>query len=323
MASRIWRAPLDGEPKLIASSQHPLTSRRGPSGVITRDGRFLVANHGGRYRALIWDLARNKPRATPFNYLTPSPTSGRWLGVEKDTRELVLVDENFEVTRRYDEIMSANENGFDMIWSPDERFVFWRQQIGFDYYSNWVGCRYDLKTGNREIFTGDYMGEQFAFTGNRSEIFRAGNTGVQRGWSGLDLVSRQLGFVPDGRIYLQAIWQRRVDESSASKERGLGGSTPVLWSPDFQYFILGFPRQEGPHGEVMHLLDRQRLLWRLPGADTNRYISPYAVAGFAQDGKSIIAYTSTQLFALPLEAIQTSDNRVRPDGAPFPDRSTD
>ena len=307
----IWRAPLVGEPKELASNKHSLTTRRGPGGRITLDGRFLVAN-SARERALIWDLAKNMPRATPFLYLTPSQTSGRWLGVEKDTRQLVVVDDDFNVIIRHEEILPENEFGFDMCWSPDERFIFWRQQIGFDYYSNWVGCRYDLETRERQVFTGDYMAEQIQFTGNRGEFLRVGASGVQRNWSGLNLVEHYVGLVPDGRYYMQRFWYSRADPPGvSSKVRMLARLPNISWSPNFQLFTIGLPRQEGPYGEVLHLADRQRHLWKLPGGDSGQYISPYNVAGFALDGNSIIAYDDTRLIALPVAAIQTPENKIR------------
>ncbi len=307
----IWRAPLVGEPQEIASSEHPLTTRRWPGDMLTRDGRFLVGNFGRR-RALIWDVATNKPRATPFLYLAPSPTSGRWIGVEKDTRQLVVVDEGFKIIERYEEILPENQYGsFDMIWSPDERFVLWRQQIGFDYYSNWVGCRFDLDSGERQIFTGDYMKEKIMFTGHRGEFLRVG-AGNRSGVIGELYNEAYIGLVPDGRVHLRRLWYQREDAQKVlSGERWLGRSSVVTWSPNLELFTVGLPRQEGPFGEVMHLADRQRHLWKLPGDDSGRYVSPYHVAGFALDGKSIIAYDDACLFALPVTAIQTPGNKVR------------
>jgi hypothetical protein len=308
---RVWRVTLDGEQKEIASNEHSLTTRCCPGGTITRDGRFLVGNHSHE-RALIWDLTKNMPRATPFLYLAPSPTSERWIGVEKDTRQLVVVDGEFNVIARHEEILPANDFGFDMKWSPDERFVFWRQQIGFDYYSNWVGCRYDLETRERQIFTGDYMAEQIEFTGNRGEFLRVGASGIQRAWSGLDPAEKYVAVVPDGRVYMQRFWYVRADLLGTSSKVRMSERMPdVIWSPDFQFFTIGLERQEGPHGVVMHLADRQRHLWQFPGNDSGQWISPYNVAGFAQGGKLIIAFDDSRLFAIPVAAIQAPENDIR------------
>lgn len=307
--AHIWRVSLDGEAKEIASSQHSLTAQRGPGGMLTRDGRFLVGN--SHKRALIWDLATNKPRATPYLYLASSPASGRWIGVEKDTRQLVVLDEDFNVSVRHDEILPENDNGFDMIWSPDERFVIWRQQIGFDHYSNWTGCRLDLKTRDRQVLAGDYMSEKITFTGNRGEFIRVGGAGVQGNFSGLVLVEQYVALVPDGRLHMQPFWQQTADPPGMQSEVRMGSLQYIVWAPDFQLFTMGLPRQKGPHGEIMHLADRQRRFWKMPGGDTGGFISPYHVAGFALGGKSLIAYDETRLFSLPIAAIQTSANLVR------------
>jgi hypothetical protein len=51
-------------------------------------------------------------------------------------------------------------------------------------------------------------------------------------------------------------------------------------------------------------------MWKLPGEDTGRYISPFAIAGFALGGKWVIAFDDTRLFALPVAAIQTPENEI-------------
>ena len=74
---------------------------------------------------MIWDVVANKPRATCFDYLLPSPTSDRYLGIEIDTRQLVVVDENFKIIKRIDVTFDADRQ-CDLIWSPDERFAICR-----------------------------------------------------------------------------------------------------------------------------------------------------------------------------------------------------
>jgi hypothetical protein len=306
---RVWRAPLEGEPQQIADGIRLSSTDRGVGGILSRDGRYLV-NNSGRHRALIWDVSSNKPRATPFTYLTPSPTSERWLGIEKDTRQLVIVDEDFNIIKRYEETMPEMKYGFDMIWSPDERFAIWREQIGVDWHSNWVGCRYDLKTGERQIFNGDYMGEKIAFTGQRGEFVRVGSKGVTRNFSGLDLSENYVGLVPDERIHMQKFWHVRADPPGReSKVPLLHRGVTVTWSPNFELFTIGLPR--GSNGENLHLADRKRHFWKLPGNDSRSYSSPYNVAGFALEGKSLICYDESRLFAIPIAAIQTPENKVR------------
>jgi hypothetical protein len=57
--------------------------------------------------------------------------------------------------------------------------------------------------------------------------------------------------------------------------------------------------------------ESRRLTYALSGSDSGRYVSLYNVAGFAQDGKLIIAFDDTRLFALPVTAVQTRENKVR------------
>jgi hypothetical protein len=308
--SQVWHVPLAGDAIEIAHSD-PLGKYKSLPGLgtLTRDGRFIVGV-GERPKAMIWDIAAKRPKAAPFDYLAPSSTSDRWIGVEKDTHQLVVVDENFDVIRRYEEFLPKNEFGFDMKWSPDERFIFWRQQIGFDHYSNWVGSRYDLETRTRDIFEGSYFDERIVFTGRRGEFVRIGTKGVQGHSTGLIATSQCVDIIEDGRRYGRSIW--RIDADPADPNRsGIGERIPpVTFAPDFQTFIIGIPRQEAPYGFDFHLtVGRQ--FWRLSIEEPTRYESPYSVAGFAQEGKTIVGYDEHRLFAIPVSAIQTPENKVK------------
>jgi hypothetical protein len=89
------------------------------------------------------------------------------------------------VIQRFDEFFPSSHSRPTLHWSPDERFVIWRNRIGFDHYSNWEGCRLDLKTRERRILTGDYTGEQILFTGRDGEFLRVRAEGIQGNFSGL------------------------------------------------------------------------------------------------------------------------------------------
>jgi len=54
-----------------------------------------------------------------------------------------------------------------------------------------------------------------------------------------------------------------------------------------------------------------RKKWRFPGADNGEYVSPYDVAGFANNGKTIVAYDSTRLFALPVSTVMDVANEAK------------
>ena len=282
---------------------------------LTRDRKFLVWGAGGRQRKpVIWDVATNKPRATCFLNLTPSTTSGRWIGIEKDSRQLVVTDESFNITSHYEDFLPTRSFGAELIWSPDERFVILRNQVGFDHYSNWEGYRLDLETKERRILTGSYWEETIQFTGRGGEFLREAHDGVQGGISGLIQTGAYLQIVPQGAGFPQRLWSMHSLPGGSPEKKvrlptGIGHS--LRWSPDFERFIFGVPRQTGSPGVVAHLVDRERHVWQLPGADSGEYESPYTVVGFADGGKSIIAYDDRRLFLLPVEANLSDGKKVR------------
>jgi hypothetical protein len=134
------------------------------------------------YNPLIWVLSNNRPRASGFDYLLPSTTSDRFLGVEIDTRQLVATDENLRITKRFD-VTFAPERGCDLFWSSDERFAICRSYNRAGYPKNeWTGLRLDLKTGEKRLLSGDFVTDRFAFTGRGGEV-------VRLGWSVITLMS--------------------------------------------------------------------------------------------------------------------------------------
>src|SRR6185312_14146365 len=108
---------------------------------VTRDKQFVIVSDG--YSPLIVDATTNKPRVTPFDVLVPSTTSGRFLGIEIDTRQLVLADEDFRVTQRY-EATFTRQCFCDLTWSPDERYAICREFAEFPpepWLEPWTGFR--------------------------------------------------------------------------------------------------------------------------------------------------------------------------------------
>ena len=133
---------------------------------LTRNRKALVISDG--YTALIWDTATNKPRATCFDYLLPSSTSERFLGVEIDTRQLVEADEDFKIINRFDAALVSQQQ-CDMVWSADRRFAICRQPMEYPS-QKWAGFRINLATGEKRELTSSYLREQFAFTGRDGEV---------------------------------------------------------------------------------------------------------------------------------------------------------
>lgn len=279
------------------------------SGTLTADHKFLVSPRGND-RPLIWDVMANKPRATCFLNLIPSSTSGRWLGIEKDTRQLVLVDEDFNIVRRFDQQRPSDDFGFRIDWSPDERFLLWRVQVGFDHFSNWEGFWLDLQTGKKRELTGRFMDELFLFTGRGGEFVACGQTGSKT--LGYDVVSgAHLTIFPDDGAAPKDVWRIDVDPNGPMPGAltNRPGNPPLRMASQGELFAIGLPRPAGERsGFVWHLMDRTGKKWQFPGEDNGGYESPCEVVGFASGGQLIVAYEGTRLFTIPVTTIQSAEN---------------
>jgi hypothetical protein len=310
--TRVVYIPIDGEPTNLAEVERSYESNDyfSPSFHLSRDRAHVVFDR--HKRPLIWDTKSNKPRATGFLKLEPSSTSDRWIGVEKDTRQLVITDGNFEIVRRIEEYMPSRTFGLQLIWSPDERYVIWKNKVGFDHYSNWEGCRLDLETNERRILTGSYMAEIVEFTGRGGEFIRCGTEGVQLGWTGLANRYSYLMIVPHGDGHTQRLYSISADPNNRESRRYLlASANPLHSAPDSQLFLLATGRPEGPYGCIWHLVNRNRDRWRLSNGDNDLFESPFFVAGFAKGGETIVGYDKTRLFAFPTSSVYQNTKAVR------------
>jgi hypothetical protein len=243
--------------------------------------------------------------------MTPSTTSDRWVAVEKDTRELVILDGEFSIIRRIDEIIQPNEFGYKMYWSPDERYVICQTQVGFDYFSNWEGFRLDLQTMERRAMSGSFMNEVIAFTGDGGEFVRVGSAGDLHAGQGIHPTTSYFKVVPNGGRAPRDLWRIRANPTDPANGPRIVHELQMTHASDFSLFTLGLPRQgDGPHGVVEHLLDRQGRLWKLSPHDVGGHRSPCDVVGFAKKGQMIIGYDQHRLFAIPVAAIQTPANEI-------------
>ncbi|HZZ26800.1 MAG TPA: hypothetical protein VFE46_02235 [Pirellulales bacterium] len=289
----------------------PYTGKE-PAFYISRDRKLLVEPNYIRPRPLIWNLTTNKPQATPFTVLTPSSNSDRWIGLEKDTREFVITDKNFEIVKRLGNLLPANRTAQELLWSPDERFVIWRYQVGFDYYSNWEGGWIDLEKNEQFHMTGSYMSEIVRFTGQEGEFVRVGDEGKQGRIEGLVGTGFHFQFFARGDSKPEDVWYVHFDPDDSSRAHRECPGSPFYFSADYKLFVCGMSRpKQPPAGTIFHLLDRQRHLWRMPGEDNGKYFTPYEVVGFADQGRSIIAHDERRLFSVPVSAIMEQVNEVK------------
>lgn len=280
-------------------------------GVLTRDRRFIVSQDNGR-KAWLWDVAKGAPRACCFTTITASPTSGRWIGIEKDTRQLVIVDESFKIVKRFEEFRPAKSFGFKLEWSPDERFIIWRNQVGFDHFSNWEGFWMNLDSGEKREIAGRYMHEQIAFTGRGGEYFRSGQTGIKTNWYDMT-VGAHFTIVSDGDGSARDLWRIAADPKAKlpGALTNLPGNPPLCVGPECEIIAIGFPRPAGEKsGWIWHLVDRDGNKWRFPGEDNGEFISPFDVVGFAEGGKTIVAHDAKRLFPFPVATVKDPANKV-------------
>lgn len=318
-ASDGYFTTVDGKITKIVHVDATTKTRTAIVGTLSRDGRFLVSpgsmQHQGIYRPIIWNIAENKPRATCFLYLLPSTTSDRWLGVEKDTQQLVIADKNFEVVQRFNETRSEKTYGFELKWSPDERFVIWRNQIGFDYYSNWEGFWMDLKTGEKKELVGHLMAEQIFFTGRGGEFVRCGQDGERSKLiSGSQVTGAHLTIDPGGKGQPKDIWRVTVDppDRSPALITHLAGIDPLRTSTDTNLFAIALPKKDDKRAQgLWHLMNRAGRMWKFPGGDSGEYMTPYELVGFADNGQKVIAYDSSRLFSIPVSSVMADANAIK------------
>ena len=263
------------------------------------------------YNPLIWGLSNNRPRATGFDYLLPSTTSDRFLGVEIDTRQLVATDENLRINKRFD-VTFAPERGCDLFWSSDERFAICRSYTRAEYPKNeWTGLRLDLKTGEKRLLSGDFVTDRFAFTGRGGEVVRSGIIGLE--FDHLDAMrGAYLEIVPDGDGPPQTLARFTVVPKAISdiELRERPRYPRVLHDPAFNSFAMALPRASkmGP-GYEYRLLHRDGKKWTFPNGDAPSYIAPYYVIAFANDGRTLVAHNDSQLFSIPVAAILDAGNQ--------------
>jgi hypothetical protein len=310
-----YLADTDGNFEKVAYDVSALSVRSPLAGILSRDRQYLVS-HGfelayDTHRPLTWNTKTNKPKATPFIYLIPSSTSDRWLGIEKDTRQLVVVDIEFEVIQRFEEFLPDKTHGFAMKWSPDERFVIWRNQIGFDHFSNWEGFRLDLQTGEKRLMDGRIMNEKFGFTGHSGEFYRCGNHAENnRGYD--KMVGSHLILVPDGVGDAVELWKMEGDNEPAMGSLVTwGGITPIQMSSDGELFILSLRKWINQKDySYFELIDRMGNRWHPRDENGDQLLAQYLIVGFADENRLLVAYNDQRMFTFPVAVVKTTNNRV-------------
>jgi hypothetical protein len=272
---------------------------------VTKDRKFVVASNG--YTPLIWDVVNNKPRATCFDLLILSSSSGRFLGIEIDTRQLVLADEDIKISRRFDATFIM-QRACALTWSLDERYAICQTREEHPS-EKWHGFRIDLQTGEKRDLEGAHFPERWYFTGQKAEVARIGKSldlfGVYADGGGC---GSYISIFPDGKEQQRDVVRfQRPSASHREYSQKAGLYPPVRAAPDCRLFAMAFPREDAAPGYRYFLVDRDGNKLPLGPDDPLQRVSPFYVIAIANRGQTIVACSDTQLFSIPVEYIQNAN----------------
>ncbi len=271
--------------------------------------RSLVVASG--YKPLIWDAKTDKPVATCFDYLLPSTTSGRFLGIEIDSRQLVITDKSLKIEKRIDVTFNPRKL-CKMFWSPDERYAICASRLDHPARDKWSGFRLNLETGEqRPLRDGrfstrnsreDYVADQFVFTSNGEEVVRASC----RGKGFFDGINNCLETIPDGKEPLITLSRFQKRPWPRKKYRSKKPYPPIRIDKDGSLFAVALPREGEKLGYRYWLLDREGNKWSCGPDDSTLYVSPFHVIALADKGQQVIACNEVQLFSIPVATLQNA-----------------
>lgn len=288
-------ASTDGVVKTIATLESPPRNPVWYEGFhVTSDEKYVVLSNN---RPLIWNAVTNKPQATPYDYLLPSSTSDRYLGVEIDTRQLVLVDENFKVAKQFD-VKFDEQNQMDLLWSPDEKSAVYRTIFrGLDQTDHWIGYRMDLATGTKSPLDGLQQDHLFFVRLNGALIsygLRQPQWGEIGDWTGAYIALLPTQTV--ARFYKPG----KLDEWKYHRRY-----PPIVFSADGTLAAMAIPHNDDEHDFRFYLFDVFGSGW----PQNDHYLTllnarQYQVAAIANNNQTLIACDDSRLFALLIAPIK-------------------
>jgi len=276
---------------------------------LTSAKNHVLISHGGN--PLIWNVADNRARATCFDYLLPSSTSDRFLGIEIDSRELVLVDKSFRVIERFDVVFDYRRR-CSLFWSPDEQFAIGLRRAEHPS-ARWEGFRVDLETGEtRDLDTGKVT-DRFYFSGRGGEVFRVGITDNSPRGLGNPSYGTRIEVIPDGAesSYDLIRFEYPLPPRTA---RGDHSYPSVLVNTDCTLFAMALPRtaspadEEGTRGFQLHLIDNNSRTWQVGDVDDSLFYSPFLPIAFADEDRRLIGRKGSKLISIHVESIVAAED---------------
>ncbi len=301
---RVMLASTSGEvSKLTTIERQPWSRPHTFSGFhLTPDRKYVIAYTGTH--PMIWNLSTGRPRVTPFDYLLPSGNSNRYLGIEIDSRQLVIVDEDFDVVERF-EVTAPEGRECRLLWSHDEKFALCR--FKHEYASTkWDGWRVNLTTGTKHSLEGNYFADTFWFTGRGGELAQSGIVGIR--YEAVDqMAGGGLAIIPDGEERRQTLARFSFDPDGPRLPRMPNRPEYPLPVADsrFERFAMALPANLRP-GFMYHWVDRKGQTQVFPGGNSDAYIAPFHVLGFVDGDRRILGRTESQLFSVPIAKIRAT-----------------
>jgi len=302
---RVMLASTSGEVTTLATIERQPWSRPQTFSAfhLTPDRKYVIAYTGTH--PMIWDLATGRPRVTPFDYLLPSASSNRFLAIEIDSRQLVIVDEDFEVAERF-EVTAPEGRECRLLWSHDEKFALCRFKHQYAE-TKWDGVRVDLTTGTKQPLEGNYFADTFWFTGRGGELAQSGIVGIR--YEAVDrMVGGGLAIIPDGESKRRTLVKFSFDPDDPRLPRMPNRPEYPLPVADsrFERFAMALPVNVRP-GFMFHWVDRKGQTEVFPEGKSDAYIAPFHVLGFVDGDRRILGRTESQLFSVPIERLLTTE----------------
>ncbi len=272
---------------------------------VDRERRYIVLSNYGT--PLIWDIAANKPRVTPFDFLLPSTSSDRYLGVEIDTRQLVLAAKDFQIIKRFDVVLD-HDRRCDLFWSPDERTAVCRsfRNSQEPISDKCIFFKYDLKSGKRDETRIGRESDRFYFTNSSSEVVRVGRDATPRGGYADGSNGTFIELIPHQKPIVELLHFVRLPKQTDNyKEHST--YPPVIASNNALMYALALPRPDNERrGYHFNLIDIKGETWPFRPIDSSHYYTPYLPLVFADNDQTIVARDGSQLFSVSVAAIKNA-----------------
>lgn len=259
----------------------------------TTNGMRVVS--GGRSGTpSIWSVNPPKPCLCIYERLIPSKTSDRFLGVEIDTFQLVVVNADFEIERRVEYFLNPPDTG-PLYWSADERYAYRSPR----YISGKNLERIDTLSGEVEWWNVGRIMPNVTLTDRVDEVASINNDMV---------LIREL---PEGGNSPRTLFARKVTPAvfrrNYSQRHFRDLRTANYFSSNCRFAVVVEKADKTNPSSWQHrLIERSGESWIVEA--TLNAPNPCYLIGFANNEQTLVAFIDGKLVAIPLEKIMNGDN---------------